>query len=415
MLVQSIRALAALLLACVLPTSAASQPLDEVRALWVVRTSLTSPSSVEAIVRTARDHGFNTVLVQVRGRGDAYFTGGVDPRAAALAFQQASFDPLQALIASAHAEGLRVHAWVNVNLVASANDLPASRQHIVYRHPEWLMVPRDLAEQLATIEPDTPSYLGRLSRWTREHLDAVEGLYLSPLAPGTAEYTAEVLDDLVARYPVDGIHLDYIRFPDDRFDFSRSAMAELRADVRPHLSGEERLRMDARARVRPTAYADRYPERWTALRRSRLTSLLMRLRTVVKRRRPDAVFSAALVPDEADALAHRFQDWRTWLESGLLDVACPMAYTQDPAVFESQIAAIREIATSNDLWAGIGAYRLSPGQTIDNIRAARRHRADGIVLFSYDSLTDQAQHGADYLAQVAEAAFGINTVATGSR
>jgi uncharacterized lipoprotein YddW (UPF0748 family) len=277
------------------------------------------------------------------------------------------------------------------------------------------MVPRDLAEQLATIEPDTPSYLGRLSRWTREHLDAVEGLYLSPLAPGTAEYTAEVLDDLVARYPVDGIHLDYIRFPDDRFDFSRSAMAELRADVRPHLSGEERLRMDARARVRPTAYADRYPERWTALRRSRLTSLLMRLRTVVKRRRPDAVFSAALVPDEADALAHRFQDWRTWLESGLLDVACPMAYTQDPAVFESQIAAIREIATSNDLWAGIGAYRLSPGQTIDNIRAARRHRADGIVLFSYDSLTDQAQHGADYLAQVAEAAFGINTVATGSR
>jgi uncharacterized lipoprotein YddW (UPF0748 family) len=310
---------------------------------------------------------------------------------------------------------LRVHAWVNVNLVASANDLPASRQHIVYRHPEWLMVPRDLAEQLATIEPDTPTYLGRLSRWTREHADAVQGLYLSPLTPGAAEYTAEVLDDLAARYPVDGVHLDYIRFPDDRFDFSRSAMEELRADVRPRLPGEERLRMDARASVRPTVYADRYPERWTALRRSRLTSLLMRLRTVVKRRRPDAIFSAALVPDEADALALRFQDWRTWLEGGLLDVACPMAYTQDPAVFESQIAAIREIATSNGLWAGIGAYRLSPGQTIVNIRAARRHRADGIVLFSYDSLTDPAQHGADYLAQVAEAAFGVNTVTAGSR
>ena len=393
----------------------AAQADDEVRALWVVRTSLTTPRSVEAVVRTAREHGFNTLLVQVRGRGDAYFNNGVEPRATRLALQPPQFDPLLAILGSAHDAGLRVHAWISVNLVASASNLPASRDHIIYRHPEWLMVPRDIAEQMAAIAPDSPAYLGTLSRWTRDHIDAVEGLYLSPLTQGAAAYTAEVLADLVGRYPVDGVHLDYVRYPNDAFDYSRSAMEEIRADVRPHLQPVERLRMDARFRVRPTSYADRYPERWSALRRSRLTSLVMRLRTVVKRRRPDAIFSAAIVPDETDARTVRLQDWRTWLEGRLLDAVSPMAYTQDARIFASQIAAIRDVAASTHVWAGIGAYRLSAAQTIDNIRTARRLETDGIALFSYDSLTDPARHPIDYLAQVAAAAFGRQAAPAGSR
>src|SRR4051812_12626716 len=57
---------------------------DEVRAMWVLRTSLTTPDHIASLVRTARDHGFNTLFVQVRGRGDAYFRGGVEPRPAEL-------------------------------------------------------------------------------------------------------------------------------------------------------------------------------------------------------------------------------------------------------------------------------------------------------------------------------------------
>ena len=50
------------------------------------------------------------------------------------------------------------------------------------------------------------------------------------------------------------------------------------------------------------------------------------------------------------------------------------------------------------IWAGIGAYRLSPAQTVDNIQAARRLGAAGVVLFSYDSLTDPRSVAPDYLA-----------------
>ena len=81
------------------------------------------------------------------------------------------------------------------------------------------------------------------------------------------------------------------------------------------------------------------------------------------------------------------QDWRGWLEARLVDAVAPMAYTQEPARFAEQIAAARDIAGGRAVWAGIGAYRLTPAQTIENIQAARKLGAAGFVLFSYDSLT----------------------------
>src|SRR3989304_10464681 len=59
----------------------------ETRGLWVLRTSLTSPESIATLVRSAHDHGFNTLFVQVRGRGDAYYRGGMEPRPADLVRQ----------------------------------------------------------------------------------------------------------------------------------------------------------------------------------------------------------------------------------------------------------------------------------------------------------------------------------------
>src|SRR3990170_1988739 len=112
--------------------SAPARAGDEIRALWVLRTSLTTPEHIATLVRAARDHGFNTLLVQVRGRGDAYFLGGIEPRPAELRRQPDGFDPLAAVLQAAHAAGLRVHAWVNVNLISSAADLPAAREHLIY-------------------------------------------------------------------------------------------------------------------------------------------------------------------------------------------------------------------------------------------------------------------------------------------
>lgn len=412
-LILALLALAAFALGTlVAPATRAASSATEIRALWVLRTSLASPQAIDTLVRTAHTYGFNTLIVQVRGRGDAYFAGGLEPRADELRDQPASFDPLATLLPQAKAAGLRVHAWVNVNLVSSAVSLPASPAHLVYAHPEWLMVPRALAAEMAGVDTASPAYVGRLARWTRDQITEVEGLYTSPLHPEAASHVTAVVTDLVARYALDGVHLDYVRFPDDRFDYSRDALAAFRDEVAATRPARERQALDARALSDPLAWADALPEEWSRFRRARLSSLVMRLRTAVKSRRPDALVSAAVAPDAQEAFGRRLQDWRTWLDSGLLDAVCPMAYTPEADTFALQIAAARGFAGTRKVWAGIGAYRLSATQTVERILTARRQGADGFVLFSYDALADPPRSRETYLSQVSRAAFAD---AAGSR
>ena len=377
---------------------------DEVRALWVVRTTLTSPAAIATMVAAAKNGGFNTLLVQVRGRGDAYFQHGIEPRPASLAAQP-GFDPLAATIATAHEAGLQVHAWINVNLIAGASDLPPAREHVIYRHPEWLMVPRALAEELSSVDPRSPGYVGRLARYARAQSAEVEGLYLSPVSSESVAYTTSVVRDIAKRYEIDGVHLDYIRYPTSDFDYSRDALTAFRGSVVPDLGLADVRRYEARvAAGEPLVYTQMFPERWRAFRTARLTTLLTSVRAGVRSVRPAALVSVAVVPDPVEAAAHRLQDWRAWLDTGLFDVICPMAYTTDAATFAAQIAAAKQVTGPHSLWAGIGAYRLSAEQIVENVQAARRLGVGGVILFSYDSLADPS-HGPGYVSQVGRAAF----------
>jgi uncharacterized lipoprotein YddW (UPF0748 family) len=383
--------------------------------LWVLRTSLSSPASIATLVRSAREHGFNTLLVQVRGRGDAYFNNSIEPRAAELQHQPADFDPLETVLTAAHAAGLRVHAWVNLNLVSSAVDLPIAREHLVYRHPDWLMVPREIAQDVAKVPAESPAYVGKLARWTRAQTGELEGLYVSPIIPAAVDYLQSIVRDLARRYPLDGLHFDYARYPNARFDYSRLALAEFRSTVRPRVDASLRRQLDVREKVDLFAYADALPDDWRMFRVSRMTSLMRRLRAVVRTERPGMLVTVAAKPEPNEAYDDRLQDWGTWLQEGTVDVVCPMAYTPEAARFAEQIAAAHAAANGRPIWAGIGAYRLSPSQTVDNIQTARRLGAAGIVLFSYDSLSDPRVVAPDYLAQVARAAFATRASSPGSR
>ncbi|MGH9161093.1 MAG: glycoside hydrolase family 10 protein [Vicinamibacteraceae bacterium] len=370
------------------PQRTASSPESssrEVRALWVTRTSLVSSADIAKVVDAAERYGFNTLLVQVRGRGDAYFNGGLEPRAELLASQPASFDPLHELIATAHPAGIEVHAWISVNLASSATTLPTSRDHVVRAHPEWLMVPRDLAQRLGRLDPNHPEYLRRLAAWTRAHNWQTEGLFVSPITADAANHTIGVVTDLVRRYPVDGVHLDYVRYPNAEFDYSRTALEAFRAELLPELAPETRRRLDEKRESAIAAYAEAFPDAWEAFRRARLTHLVERLAGTVRAVRPNVLMSAAVIPDPAEATDTRLQAWPVWLERGLIDVICPMMYTSSAKRFAGQ-AELVQGAAGQAVWAGIGAWQLSPAETVQRIKAARARDFAGVALFSYDSL-----------------------------
>jgi uncharacterized lipoprotein YddW (UPF0748 family) len=363
----ALRAAIVALLAASAPASAAP-PVEELRGLWVVRTALVSPEAVDRVVDQAATAGLNALFVQVRGRGDAFYASRLVPRSTLLANQPRGFDPLARLLARARARGLQVHGWINVLLVAHFGQ-PLPRGHVLQSHPDWIMVPRSVAAEAFEASPRRRLQL--VARAGRQEGD-VEGYYLSPSVPEVSEHLEAVVRELVRSYPLDGLHLDFIRYPGPSFDHSRAALVAFRAvhHTQALLGGP-----------------DLDPSGWSDYRRRSVTTLASRLAAAARGERPGLVLSAAVAPDEAQAVNQKFQNWPYWVSSGILSALCPMAYTPDNRLFQAQVEqALAWTGGERPVWAGIGAYRLDLEGIVEKVKLARRAGAGGVVLFSHESL-----------------------------
>ena len=401
--------LAPLCFAGLLPRAAlARAAVTEMRGLWVTRSWMTSPAEVAQVVQDAKRHGFTALFVQVRGRGDAFYAGGPDPRAVLLARQPATFDPLAELIGRADAAGVQVHAWLNVNLVAGSTAIPSDPKHVLVQHPEWLMVPRSLAPDLLRMSPRDRRYVARLASWSHRHNTTIEGVFSSPIPEAAQARTEALIDHLTSRYALDGLHLDYIRYPSPEFDCSRMALDAFRTALIPELTPTELATLDRRAARDPLVFVTDYASRWAAFRRERLTQLVVRIRDRAKANRPALQLTAAVWPDAADARQRKLQDWATWLRSGLLDAVCPMTYVQDGRAFERQLQALTQ-QKAGAVWPGIGAFKIDPDEAARRIDVSRTMGFAGVMLYSYDSMTGGAGRASSYMSNLQRRAFGDAT------
>ena len=397
-----------LLFATMAKAQAVTKP-DEVRALWVVRTTLTSPDKIRQLVSSAADNGFNTLIVQIRGRGDAYYNSRVEPRAIDLKDQPATFDPLALTLTEAHKRGLKVHAWINTNLLANLDALPSQPDHVYNKHPEWLAVPKPVAAELYNVSPRDPAYRQKIVEWSKANRGELEGVYTGPANPKVRDHIYNIWMDVLKHYPVDGLHFDYVRFASPDFDYSRTSLAMFRKWLEPQLSAAERKQLKQAMKTNPVAAAETYATNFADFQRAQVTALVERIYRAVKKRKREALVSAAVFANDENAYTRRFQDWRRWLQMGILDVACPMAYSTDTAVFQKQI----EVATTTarnakrQVWAGIGAYRIPSESAVEKINVARALNAEGFILFSYDFTARPSDLNPDgaYLQRVRRAAF----------
>jgi uncharacterized lipoprotein YddW (UPF0748 family) len=357
---------------------------SEVRGLWVVRFTMTSPEAVRRMVADAAGAGFNTLVVQVRGRGDAFYSSAIEPPAESLR-GPAGFDPLALAIEEGHRRGMAVHAWVNTHLVWGPTPPPQSPSHLVNQHPDWLAVPRTLARELYDVSPRDPRFYTALRQYAAERPATVEGIYSSPSHPEVQARVRAVWMDLLERYDLDGLHFDYIRYPSAEFDYSRGTLERFRSWMAPLLPADQVVALNRAALSNPLAYTTALPSEWDEFRRMHITDLVADLYYDVKASRPEVVVSAAVVPDHQTAYSARFQDWQGWLDQGILDIAVPMVYTPDNGRFQGLVRSARVSAGNRErLWAGIGAYVDSLNGTLDKIDLARAEDAGGVILFSYD-------------------------------
>jgi uncharacterized lipoprotein YddW (UPF0748 family) len=293
------------------------------KALWVVRDRITSTHAIDELLADATSRGIFDLVVQVRGRGDAYYRSTLEPQALALA--GTDLDPLEHLTRFGATVGVRIHAWGNVFFVWSDKDgtMPSSPAHLANRHPDWLL------------RPGGVKYLDPVggSDW--------EGVYTDPANAKAREHTLAVFTDIVSRYPVEGFHYDYVRYPQVTYATSPDDHEHVTALVR---EGAKRLR----------------------------------------RARPGIVISAAVFPDPEVAQGRVLQRWPAWAADGLVDLLCPMAYRRDTAEVERLLSRARAAAPRTEMWGGLMAYKGEAHLLRDQMRAASRAGCEGAILFAYD-------------------------------
>lgn len=295
------------------------------KALWVVRDRITNAGAIDDLLADAVERGIRDLVVQVRGRGDAYYRSALEPLAEPVDRLMGGFDPLGHIAKNAAVVGVRIHAWGNVFFVWShpERELPRSERHLVRAHPDWLL------------RPDGVRYLDPAGGgdW--------EGIYADPSIAAVREHTLAAFADIVGRYPVEGFHYDYVRYPQARFATSPEDRAHVTELVR---AGAPRLRAA----------------------------------------RPGLVISAAVFPDPAVARDRVLQEWPRWAAEGLVDLVCPMAYRRDTAEVARLLRLARTAAPTTRLWGGLMGYAGKPDLVRDQVRAAAAAGCDGAILFAYD-------------------------------
>ncbi|WP_235204270.1 glycoside hydrolase family 10 protein [Deinococcus sp. RL] len=290
------------------PAPAQPAPISTVRGLWVdaFGPGLKTREQVAQVVEDAARLGVNTLFVQAVRRGDCLCLRASVPPITDKDFEK-NFDPLTIVTRLAHARGMRVIAWVSVTGGVNARMPNTHPRHVSRRHG-----PDAGAESWMSRRPD--------GSWQ----EGGDG-WLDPGIPAAADHMVESVVSLVRNYPVDGVQLDRIRYPDGgAWGYDPKTLARYRAET------------GAKGTPAPS------DPRWQAWKREQVTALVRRISLEVKAIRPTAWVTAATItygppPAPGDLAAFRksrtytdvLQDWPTWMREGYLDLNVLMNYKRD--------------------------------------------------------------------------------------
>lgn len=332
------------------------------RYFWMVRDALETPESIDSMINRAAEAGANGIIVQVAGRAEAYYTSSILP----MANFQDDFDPLAYTIARARPRGLEVHAWVNAFLVWSAPYPPGDSAHVWHSHPDWFMTDR--------FNHSTREY-------TRDECDrnGLVGATLSPAIPEVREFIADVAAEIAVNYSVDGIHLDYIRYPNPSFgfEFQSSGKFFLETGLDP---------LDIFRRYGETG---ELADMWSLWKIDQVTTTVETIRSVLRSEAPGVLLSCAVMADPYEARSHYSCDWRSWVESGLVDFVCTMAYTTN-TVKAKELAVLGTAVCTERVIHGIGIYNQPMATAFVGAAEALAHGGRGICVFSLNSLSSDS-------------------------
>ena len=309
-----------------------------------------TPQETDKTLDCAVRAKINTLYIQVRKTGDAYYQTLIEPMAPELSL---GYDPLAYLIPRAHILGIEVHAWINVYRVWKDKQPPYNPYHIVNMYPDWL------------------------AKAKSGNIKATDGMFIDPSIEDYRTYMRKIVRELLIKYDLDGIHLDYVRYPDSDWGYpassnwKRNQVSEMVKAIKAEI-----------AEAKPTAKLSVSAICWGS---------------------PNASFS------QSAAYKRGFQDWKSWLEQDYIDAVIPMVYLKDGDAkaqknFRTWLKNIKTWKKDKPVYIGIDIYNNNPKEVLQQISAVGKYGLEGFVLFSLNE-TVKRDSLIDELAGVEKLAF----------
>lgn len=371
------------LLLAIMGVVAQAAQLSEFRGFWVDSWSsdLWTSQGISQVVGDIRAGNMNAVIPQIRRRGDALYNSNFEPKCHNIS---GAFDPLADLIVRAHNTNngprVEVHAWVvtyHVWTASATYPLPPQASHVVNLHPDWLLKNK-AGETLID------------SQYT-----------LDPGHPAVQEHTFNVCMDLIRNYDIDGLNFDYIRYSGTDEGYNDVSVARFKRLYK---------------RTSTPAPED---TQWKQFRREQITALLRKVYLHAIDEKPwikiscdtitwsPAPTSLASWYSSSAAWNNVLQDWRGWMQEGIMDMSIPMNY------FRHEVSSYATAYTNWSNFAknnrydrhtviGPGIYLNSIADGILQMRQTRQATssglsANGVVGYSYRVTNEEGLPRADFL------------------
>lgn len=318
---------------------------SEIRSAWEPHSNGRSPQGWETLMRTLAQGGMNAVFVHWQSAGTAFYrTEG--KRVEAPCVIRRPTDSFKTVAAAASRNGLALHAWVTC----------------------W------------TLEGSADSQRSQLAKEDRLMRDA-SGKALPWLCPSIAENRSLIIEGLrdLAKRGVQGIHLDYVRYPDTQGCYAaatRKAFESQRGCPVVHWPAD----------VLP---AGPQAAEFQTFKSDTMTAFVRDAHRAVCAINPNIQLSAAVFPSP-EAAARQSQDWPVWVKEGDVAFVCPMIYTENESAFSSALeACCAAVPTpANTIVVGIGTgadeSQLDAFDAACQIRQTRNHRTAGFAFFAID-------------------------------
>lgn len=352
-----------------------SQPKYEIRATWLTtlggmdwpRIKAGNASSIQRqqkelcdILDRLKAANFNTVLLQTRLRGDLIYPSSIETFAESLTGntgRNPGYDPLAFAIEECHKRGMELHAWLVT--------IPAGNTRQV-----------KLLGKNSVVQKNRKICKLYRGNW-----------YLDPGNPETKEYLSRIVKEITARYDIDGIHFDYIRYPEGADNFPDTD------SFRKYGKGKDL-------------------KQW---RRDNITDIVRRLYTDIKGLKPWVKVSSSPIGKYRDTNRYPsrgwnayyivYQDAQKWLKEGIHDALFPMMYFQGNNFYPFALDW-KENCSNRWIVPGLGIYFLSPheqdwplDEVVRQIHFTRQVRLNGQAYFRNRFLLDNTKGILDELKE----------------